>query len=72
MLGLVLPGDLNPGDVIGVPEHDDEMLVKTVQLGHGGFVLTVTPIDASAPPAERILTLTAATPMHRLGRIPAQ
>jgi hypothetical protein len=71
VLDSVLPGDLNAGDVIIVPEYHDEMLVKTVQLGHGGFVLTVRPVGDSAPHAQRVLTLTAATPVRRLGRIAA-
>ena len=71
VLGLVLPGDLNAGDVIIVPEYNHEMLVKTVQLGQGGFVLTVTPADNSAAEAQRVITLTVATPVRRLKRIPA-
>jgi hypothetical protein len=64
----VLPGDLDPGDVIMLPgagEH--EWLVKAVRLGQGGFILTVSAAGDDAPGTERIITLTAATRLRKRG-----
>jgi hypothetical protein len=67
----VLPGDLDAGDVIALPDSDEEMLVRAVRLGQGGFVLTVSPVDDAAPEATRLLTLTAATRLRKCGRVQA-
>ena len=61
----VLPGDLDAGDVIMLLDAKDELLVKAVRLGQGGFVLTVSPVDDDAPEAERLITLTAATHLRK-------
>lgn len=68
MPDTVLPGDLDPGDVIAVVDAEDELLVIAVRLGSGGFVLTVAPLDNRRPGAERQLVLTAGTPVRRHGR----
>ena len=68
MLDSVLPGDLNPGDVIALPDGQDDLVVRAVRLGRGGFLLTVEGLE-SGPPGERIVTLAAATPIHRTGRV---
>jgi hypothetical protein len=57
----VLPGDLDAGDVIMLSGTGQELLVKTVRLGQGGFILTVSPVGDDAPGAEWLITLTAAT-----------
>jgi hypothetical protein len=64
----VLPGDLDPGDVIAVPDAEDELLVIAVRLGSGGFVLTVAPLDNGRPGAERQMGLTAGTPVRKRSR----
>jgi hypothetical protein len=64
----VLPGDLDPGDVIAVTDAEGELLVIAVRLGSGGFVLTVAPLDNGRPGAERQLVLTAGTPVRKRGR----
>jgi hypothetical protein len=64
----VLPGDLDPGDVIAVDETAEELLVTAVRLGSGGFVLTVAPLRGGRPGPERQLTLTAGTPVRKRGR----
>jgi hypothetical protein len=64
----VLPGDLDPGDVIALDGAAEELLVTAVRLGSGGFVLTVAPLRAGRPGPERQLTLTASTPVRKRGR----
>ena len=61
----VLPGDLDAGDVIMLPDTGQELLVKAVRLGQGGFILTVSPTDDDTPQAERQITLTAATHLRK-------
>jgi hypothetical protein len=67
----VLPGDLDPGDVIAVEGAAEELLVTAVRLGSGGFVLTVAPLRGGRPGPERQLTLTAGTPVRKRGRVRA-
>ena len=64
----VLPGDLDPGDVIAVDGAAQELLVIAVRLGSGGFVLTVAPLQGGRPGPEHQLTLTAGTPVRKRGR----
>ena len=61
----ILPGDLDAGDVIMLPGAPDELLVKAIRLGQGGFILTVAPADGDTPEAERVITLTAAAQLRR-------
>lgn len=68
MPDIVLPGDLDPGDVFAVTDAEDELLVIAVRLGSGGFVLTVAPLLDGRPGAERLLVLTAGTPVRKSGR----
>jgi hypothetical protein len=71
----VLAGDVDSGDVISLPGTAGELVVERVQLGHGGFLLTVSPADAAGDGRTRVLTLTAATQVSRLsrhGRVRAQ
>ena len=68
MPDTVLPGDLDPGDVIAVPDSEGELLVIAVRLGSGGFVLTVAPLTNGRQGAERQLVPTASTPVSRHGR----
>jgi hypothetical protein len=69
--GEVGPGDLDPGDIITLPGSEEQMLVRAVRLGQGGFLLTVSPRDDPAPGAEREVTLTVAVRLARHGRIRA-
>jgi hypothetical protein len=64
----VLPGDLNAGDVIALPDEDGDLVVEAVQLGQGGFLLTVSALDAADSATTRVVTLTAAIPVSRRGR----
>lgn len=62
---VVLPGDLDPGDVIMLPDGKGALLVKAVRLGKGGFILTVVSAEDHAPGAERLITLIAATRLRK-------
>jgi pSer/pThr/pTyr-binding forkhead associated (FHA) protein len=69
---LVKPGDLETGDVIALPDdHAGRFRVMTVRLGHGGFIVAVTPANGAAPGTEREVTLTVAAQLRRYGRIRA-
>ena len=61
----VLPGELDPGDVITLSDSTEPLLVRQVRLGKGGFILTVSPVGHDAPEAERLITLTAATKVRK-------
>jgi len=68
---LVKPGDLEAGDVIGLPDSADQFRVMTVRLGQGGFILRLSPANGSAPGPEHEVTLTVAARLRRYGRIRA-
>ena len=68
---LVQPGDLEPGDVIALPEDDRRIRVVTVRLGHGGFIVRLAPVEGSVPGTEREVTLAVGTQVCRYGRIRA-
>ncbi len=61
----VLAGDLTPGDVITLPDEDGDVVVEAIRLGRGGFLLTVSPLHASAGDEARIVALTADTRVPR-------
>jgi hypothetical protein len=65
---VVLAGDVDAGDVIVLPGALDEVLVKKVRLGQGGFILTVAPVGDDRPEAERLVTLTTEIRLHKRGR----
>ena len=65
MEDAVLPGDLDAGDVIVLPDSGQELLVKAVRLGQGGFILAVSPAGDDAPGAKRLITLTAAKHLRK-------
>jgi hypothetical protein len=67
----VLPGDLTAGDLIVLPGARDEVMVRAVRLGQGGFILTVSPVHDDTPGAQRNVTLTFATALLRRGRVQA-
>ena len=66
-----LAGDLEAGDVIVLPGTKEEVLVRAVRLGQGGFVLTVSPVGDEAPAARRVVTFTAGTRLSRRRRVQA-
>ena len=75
MPDVVLPGDLEAGDLIVLADRQDELIVVAVRLGHGGFVLTVTPsrpggIQPAGSRPELVITLAADAEVRRTGRIP--
>jgi hypothetical protein len=65
----VLPGDLAVGDVIAYPAAGGTMVVRTIRLGQGGFVLTVAPVADGTFGEERPNTLTAATRLYLQGKV---
>jgi hypothetical protein len=62
---VVFAGDVNAGDVVVLPGASSAVLVKTVRLGQGGFILTVAPVGDDRPQAERLVTLTAAARLRK-------
>ena len=75
MPDVVLPGELEAGDLIVLADRQDELIVVAVRLGHGGFLLTVTPsrpggIQPTGSRPELVITLAAGAQIRRIGRIP--
>jgi hypothetical protein len=68
---LVMPGDLEAGDVIALPDSDGQFRVMTVRLGQGGFIVRLAPAIGSAPGAEHEVTLTVAARLRLYDRIRA-
>jgi hypothetical protein len=64
----ILAGDVDAGDVVVLPHAGDEVLVKRVRLGQGGFILTVAPVGDDRPEAERLVTLTTGIRLLKRGR----
>jgi hypothetical protein len=64
---LVFAGDVNAGDVVELPGTSGAVVVKTVRLGQGGFILTVAPVGDDRIQAERLVTLTAGARLRRHG-----
>ena len=62
---MVYAGDVNVGDVVVLPGASSAVLVKTVRLGQGGFILTVAPVGDDRPQAEELVTLTAGARLHK-------
>ena len=75
MPDVVLPGDLEAGDLIVLADRQDELIVVAVRLGHGGFLLTVTPsrpggIQPAGSRPELVIALAVGTEVRRIGRMP--
>jgi hypothetical protein len=51
--------------VIMLTGGGDELLVKAVRPGQGGFIRTVSPADDDTSGAKRFITLRAATHLRR-------
>jgi hypothetical protein len=54
--------------VITLPEGRSAVVVRSVRLGQGGFILSVARAEETAPGDERLVTLTAWTLVVRHGR----
>ncbi len=67
MAEAILPGDLSAGDLIALSGQDDELVVRAIRLGRGGFLVTVSDLKSPSPGTERIITLTAGTRVFRHG-----
>jgi hypothetical protein len=65
---VILAGDVDAGDVVVLPDASDEVLVKRVRLGQGGFIFTVAPVGDDRPEAERLVTLTTEIRLLKRGR----
>ena len=75
MPDVVLPGELEAGDLIVLADRQDELIVVAVRLGHGGFLLTVTPSRPGGiqPPGSRpelVIPLAVGAEVRRIGRMP--
>ncbi len=44
-----MPGELDQGDMIALPGSTQQLLVKQVRLGKGGFILTVSAAGHETP-----------------------
>jgi hypothetical protein len=64
---LVFAADVNAGDVVELPGTSGAVVVKTVRLGQGGFILTVAPLGDDRLQAERLVTLTASARLRKHG-----
>jgi hypothetical protein len=62
---VVFVGDVNAGDVVMLPGASSAVLVKTIRLGQGGFILTVAPVGDDRPQAEELVTLTAGARLRK-------
>lgn len=62
---MVFVGDVNAGDVVVLPGASSAVLVKTVRLGQGGFILTVAPVGDDRPQAEELVTLGAGARLRK-------
>ena len=62
--------DVNAGDVVELPGTSGAVVVKTVRLGQGGFILTVAPIGDDRLQAERLVTLTASARLRKHDDLP--
>jgi hypothetical protein len=72
---VVQPGELEAGDLIVLADGQDVLIVVGVRLGHGGFLVTVTPsrpggIQRAGSRPELVITLAADAEIRRTGRIP--
>jgi hypothetical protein len=65
----VLPGDVVVGDVIVLPGADENLVVRMVRLGQGGFIFSVSAAGDPSPDSVYQVTLTARTRLQRLGRV---
>lgn len=65
---VILAGDVDAGDVVVLPDASEEVLVKRVRLGQGGFIFTVAPVGDDRPEAERLVTLTTEIRLLKRGR----
>ena len=75
MPDVVQPGELEAGDLIVLAGSQDELIVVAVRLGHGGFLLTVTPsrpggLQPAGSRPELVITLAAGAEVSRIGRMP--
>jgi hypothetical protein len=73
---VVLPGDLESGDLIVLPDSQDQLIVIAVRLGHDGFLLTVSPsrpggLRPGESRPELVITLAVGAEIHRIGRMPS-
>jgi hypothetical protein len=71
MADAAVTGDLSAGDVIVLEGESSQLVVRAVRLGHGGFLIAVSALEAPSPAAEWIITLTAATRVFRHGKAAA-
>ena len=71
MAEAILPGDLSAGDLIALSGQDDELVVRAIRLGRGGFLVTVSDLKSPSPGTERIITLTAGREYFGTARRPA-
>ena len=60
---------LSPVNIVALPGADENLLVRMVRLGQGGFIFSVSSADDPSPESVYLVTLTTQTPLQRLGRV---
>lgn len=68
MEDVVLAGDVDVGDVIGLPDADEPVLVSRVRLGQGGLIFTVASATGDSPEQDRPVKLTTKVRLHSRAR----
>jgi hypothetical protein len=71
MTDEIMVGDIDVGDVIALSAEAEDLFVKAVRLGRGGFILSVSPASGPWDASVSEVTLTAGTRLLRRGKVRA-
>jgi hypothetical protein len=68
MADEILAGDIEVGDLIALSAGTEDLLVRAVRLGRGGFIVSVSPAGDPSSSSVSQVTLTAGTQLLRRGK----